>query len=254
MDDRKTTRANILARIKALQAKTVERGCTEQEAMAAAEKVAYLLDEYNIDISETEIEETELLLRAVNIRRKGKRTGKVRHASRFCIGAISALTDCRAFYDVPTGEANFYGLRPDVEFAEWLMQVVRAAIDRETAQFLGRTMMEDIAGTTYTSTEVLVESFQSGMVARINQRLNEMKSARPNNKLSDGRSLVVVKDALVRDGFEKYKAVHGIHLGVTRGYMDSGNNTAYGYGQAAGNNVGFGRPVSGGALRIGRSR
>ena len=47
----------VLARIQALRAKTVDRGCTEQEALAAAGKVAELLDRYGLSLSEVELKE-----------------------------------------------------------------------------------------------------------------------------------------------------------------------------------------------------
>ncbi len=46
----------LIARIQALRAKTVEQGCTEAEALAAAEKVAELLDRYGLSLSELDLE------------------------------------------------------------------------------------------------------------------------------------------------------------------------------------------------------
>ncbi|MBV8869700.1 MAG: DUF2786 domain-containing protein [Acetobacteraceae bacterium] len=45
----------LIGRIQALRAKTVEQGCTEQEALAAAEKVAELLDRYGLSLSELDL-------------------------------------------------------------------------------------------------------------------------------------------------------------------------------------------------------
>ncbi|MEI6357527.1 MAG: DUF2786 domain-containing protein, partial [Verrucomicrobiota bacterium] len=45
----------LRGRIRALRAKTVEQGCTEEEALAAAEKVADLLDRYGLSLSELEL-------------------------------------------------------------------------------------------------------------------------------------------------------------------------------------------------------
>jgi hypothetical protein len=47
--------ARVIQRIKALRAKTIEQGCTEQEALAAANKVAELLDRYGLSLSEIEL-------------------------------------------------------------------------------------------------------------------------------------------------------------------------------------------------------
>jgi len=45
----------LVQRIQALRAKTVEQGCTEQEALTAAEKVAELLDRYGLNLSELDL-------------------------------------------------------------------------------------------------------------------------------------------------------------------------------------------------------
>ncbi len=45
----------LVQRIRALRAKTVEQGCTEQEALAAAEKVAALLDRHGLSLSELDL-------------------------------------------------------------------------------------------------------------------------------------------------------------------------------------------------------
>jgi hypothetical protein len=47
--------ARVLQRIQALRAKTVEQGCTEQEALASAKKVAELLDRYGLSLGEVEM-------------------------------------------------------------------------------------------------------------------------------------------------------------------------------------------------------
>ena len=48
-------RERIAARIRALRAKTVENGCTEAEAMAAAKKLAQLLADYNMTMDEADL-------------------------------------------------------------------------------------------------------------------------------------------------------------------------------------------------------
>jgi uncharacterized protein (DUF1501 family) len=47
----------LIGRIQALRAKTVQQGCTEQEALAAAEKVAELLDRYGLSLSELDLKQ-----------------------------------------------------------------------------------------------------------------------------------------------------------------------------------------------------
>ena len=45
----------LIGRIQSLRAKTVEQGCTEQEALVAAEKAAELLDRYGLSLSELDL-------------------------------------------------------------------------------------------------------------------------------------------------------------------------------------------------------
>ena len=47
----------LKGRIQALRAKTVENGCTEEEALSAAAKVADLLDQYDLSLTDVELRE-----------------------------------------------------------------------------------------------------------------------------------------------------------------------------------------------------
>ena len=45
----------LRARIQTLRAKTIDNGCTEGEALAAAAKVSELLDRYELSLTDVEI-------------------------------------------------------------------------------------------------------------------------------------------------------------------------------------------------------
>ena len=45
----------LKVRIQALRAKTVDNGCTEDEALSAAAKVAELLDRYDLSLTDVEL-------------------------------------------------------------------------------------------------------------------------------------------------------------------------------------------------------
>ena len=47
----------LKARIQALRAKTIDNGCTEDEALSAAAKVAELLDRYALSLTDVEMRE-----------------------------------------------------------------------------------------------------------------------------------------------------------------------------------------------------
>ena len=47
----------LKTRIQALRTKTIDNGCTEDEALSAAAKVAELLDRYDLSLTDVEIRE-----------------------------------------------------------------------------------------------------------------------------------------------------------------------------------------------------
>ena len=51
-------------RIQALRAKTIDNGCTEDEALSAAAKVAELLDRYDLSLTDIDIREAPCERRA----------------------------------------------------------------------------------------------------------------------------------------------------------------------------------------------
>ena len=53
-----TSLDKLKTRIQALRAKTIDNGCTEDEALAAAAKVAELLDRHDLSLTDIEIRET----------------------------------------------------------------------------------------------------------------------------------------------------------------------------------------------------
>ena len=55
----------VKMRIRALAARTVDRGCSEAEALAAAQKVGELLEVYGLTMSEVELREETCIQREV---------------------------------------------------------------------------------------------------------------------------------------------------------------------------------------------
>ncbi len=80
----------LTARIQALRAKTIDNGCTEDEALAAAAKVAELLDRYDLSLSDVE-------LRAEPCQQLAFETGrKKRIPLDGCVGAVAESSGCRS--------------------------------------------------------------------------------------------------------------------------------------------------------------
>lgn len=188
--------ARVLQRIQALRAKTVEHGCTEQEALASARKVAELLDRYGLSLGEVE-------MRDQACEGVGVDTGRRRRAPLDeCVPAIALFCDCKEWIETAASGAIrhvFFGLPADVEAAHYLYDLIVLTFATETARFKN----EDIpiaAGARRSSTR----SFQIGLAHGICDKLRSMKAERDAaNRLSTGRDLVPIKASVIEDELEK---------------------------------------------------
>ena len=117
-----TNRSTILAKIKALLAKTPEAGCTEGEALAAAAKASELLMQYGF--SENDLEEREEIT-CETIFAEGKRLG--------CLGPIAVFVadfaDVRVWGTKENGQSvlKFFGKESDVQVAKYLLHLLHTA-------------------------------------------------------------------------------------------------------------------------------
>ena len=81
--------ARVKARIKALTDKTVANGCTEAEAMSAAEMVGRLLERYALSMDEIEVREARCVQGEVPM------GGRRRRPIDACVPAIARFCDCK---------------------------------------------------------------------------------------------------------------------------------------------------------------
>lgn len=117
----------VRAVLRALQAKTTANGCTEDEALAAAEKMAELLTRHGLtadDLTEAEYCEFKIGI--------GRRSPLDR-----VWGAVARFADCKGYYVRGGGKLAFafFGRAQDVLVAEYVQQVLRAACDQALAAF-----------------------------------------------------------------------------------------------------------------------
>ncbi len=217
----------LLARIAALRAKTTDRGCTEQEALAAAAKVSELLDRHGLTLTEVE-------LRAQPCERRVIATGRARPAPfDECGPAVAALFDCRFWMETAVvGEQRrlslvFFGLPSDVVAAEYLMHLIAAAFETEANTFRNGPEYRRGRGN---GRRVLHTSFVMGLGHGIQRALRTMQDARAARHASTGRDLVVTKAGVVEAEFGKL----GLRLRSRVAGERRVNRDAYGSGHAAG--------------------
>ena len=187
----------LRTRIQGLRAKTIEAGCTEGEALAAAAKVAELLDRYDLSLSDVEIRKAPCERRAYETR------ARKRIPLDDCIGAIADFCDCRVWREKDrAGEARyvFFGLRSDIEVAHYLTELVDTAVRSELGRY---KTTPDYQRFRHQERHMVNASFALGMVASIADKLAAMKAGRDEANIRTGRDLVVLKAAVVDTELEK---------------------------------------------------
>ena len=115
-----------------MRSKTTDNGCTEAEALLAAAKVAELLGQYDLSLTDVEIRDAPCEQREYETYRKK------RIPLDACIGAIANFCDCRVWREKnQAGEARyvFFGLRSDVEVAHYLTELIDNAVRSELGRY-----------------------------------------------------------------------------------------------------------------------
>jgi len=214
----------LKTRIQALRAKTIDNGCTEDEALSAAAKVAELLDRYDLSLTDVEIREAPCERREFETHRKK------RIPLDDCIGAVANFCDCRVWREKnQAGETRyvFFGLRSDIEVAHYLTELIDTAVRSELGRY--KTTREYLQFR-HKARHMANASFALGMVASIADKLTAMKAARDKVNCGSGRALVVLKAAIVNDEFGKLD----LKLRMRRGASRMVSMTAFEAGGVAG--------------------
>ena len=182
----------LIVRIQALRAKTVEQGCTEQEALSAAEKVAELLDRYGLSLSELDLRKQAC--EGVAVETERKRAGPIDD----CVPVVAAFFDCRVWGEKDAAgmlRYVFFGLPADVAAARYLYDLVDQAFARETALFRAS---DAFAVMPSRLRRTATNSFQSGLGHGITAKLHALRTEREAAlRRSSGRDLMVVKADIV---------------------------------------------------------
>jgi hypothetical protein len=132
----------------------------------------------------------------------------------------------------------------DVQFAMWLLDTL--------ADFVFEELYSHLIGCLAPQSErrVIMRSFTVACCDRINDRLLTLVKRSEAARTSNGRELIVIKDAAIK----QFMKDNNIRLRKCSGYSPSNvDEAAQAAGRAAGDRASFGRPVTGaaGVLRIG---
>ena len=222
-------------RLQALRAKTIANGCTEEEALSAAAKVAELLDRHDLSLSDLEIRESPC---EQSVIATGK---KQRQPISACIPAIAEYCDCKVWREKDDKGIRyvFFGLRPSIEMAHYVHDVVAVAMQTAWTEYARTQRMiryaQDEKG-----------SFLLGMAVSIATKLSALKVERDEaNRAATGRDLMVVRHAVVEAEFAKLD----LNLRQGRGSGKKVAASAFEAGQAAGQSLNL-HPAVGGKRAV----
>ncbi len=192
-------RETIAARIRALLAKTVENGCTEAEALAAAQLAAKLLQQYGLTLDEVQLRETPFKLQTQ------RQDDLVGDRLWIVAAAIADLVGSRFWTSGPgvyPVQLTFFGFAHEVEISAYLLEICSRATRGQHDQLArGLALLRPHVR------RMRLRAFVDGMVERLAERIRAMKPPAP----PAGRGLVVLRDQLI----DQALADAGIQLQAT---------------------------------------
>ena len=212
--------------IRGLQERSTDRGCSEAEAMEAADKIGQLLEQFNLTLSEVELREHSKMVEDHVYAADEAAGSMVTGIGRLC----SLKTYSKRGQTVTT--YVLYGFPEDIELAKYLYEVCSESLDYELAQYFERHG--------YSKAKRL--SFRVGFGQRVSQRLTEMRAKRDAEDAaraskSGCTDLVLLKNQIVEQEFGKT----GVKLRSTKQRVPDGE--AYRRGHAQGSKVNLNSPL-----------
>jgi len=216
----------VIQRIQALRAKTVDRGCTEEEAMAAAAKVSELLDRHDLTLDEVSVRQSDC--EGVSVATGRKRRAPVDS----CMSPVAAFCDCRVWSEGSNdGDLRyvFFGLKADVVAARFLHELIEVTFDTESETFRRGDIYRKLQGG---GRRTALNSFQIGLAGGIAAKLATLKAARQSTGAkSTGFDLVAVKHSVLDDEIARLGLNFTTRAATSRRYV---HGESYAAGKAAG--------------------
>ncbi|MDE2351007.1 MAG: DUF2786 domain-containing protein [Alphaproteobacteria bacterium] len=216
----------VIQRIQALRAKTVDRGCTQEEAMAAAAKVAELLDRHDLTLDAVSVRGSDC--QGVGVTTDRKRRAPVDS----CMQPLARFCDCRVWSEESADgmlRYVFFGMKADVEAARFLHDLIEITFETESTTFRHGDIYRTLRGG---DRRVALNSFQVGLASGIAAKLAALKAARQGSvPKSTGFDLVAAKHAVVDEEIARLGLNFTSRATTARRFVHGG---AYAAGKAAG--------------------
>lgn len=224
-----TERENLLDKIRALLAKTIENGCTEAEALAALAKAQAMMDAYDVTEADLALTKEEKAI----LRKEPAGMRDPHDVKSYLASAVAEFASCKVWRQ-REGGLVFCGLPSDTHMATWLLDMLAGFVLRELTNHLCHTIVPP------RERRPVINGFVSGCTRRINERLRELRAASQTQASGHGRALIVVKTDLIKATMR----AHGITLRSRSRSARQYDAGSYAAGMTAGDRATFGRPVS----------
>lgn len=217
-------RESIIRKINLLKEKTTTNGCSESEAMTAAEMISRLLQEYDLSMTEVEVKSQEFVNEQIDV------SGKVKKPIHDVVSSIAYFTDTKVYFNKRMSNFiyKFFGAKKDVEFASYLFDLLSHAMDNEYAKYQKTSEYKMIGG------KVARGSFYKGMIIRLSQRLREMKNTITNEAKTSGL-ILYNKMAITEQMFREQNPY--LRLRTSTSKMTISDKSAFNSGKEAANRV-----------------
>lgn len=216
--------SKIKAKILALSLKTVDRGCTEEEAVSAMEKVGELLEVYNLTLAEVHVADERCIQDEVYIG-----CSRVPAWAHMFV-AVGSFTQVKVWTSLPY--IRFFGFEPDVQMAIYLSRTILAAMKTEADRFKASDVYRRSV-----RRRRMTNSFYLGFARRVNERLT------PAKPKAFGQQIVLAKSSMVETEFRRQNPELELRRVPSR--TRSVNIKAYEAGNEAGDRVNINRPLGG---------
>ena len=225
-------REKVIEKIKALLNKTVDNGCSEEEMGAALDKARAWMDAHEITEDELRLtKEEEAVLRS-----EPPDSLDPHNIKWHLMDAVAEFCNCQVWQKRrrDTKVVEFCGLQSDARLATWLLDTLAQFVQAEIVRHLMETLPPK------GEKRRVIRGFVEGCSDRIAHRLRSLRDQSIAAATSNGRELVLVKNAAVD---AKMKACGIKVTGCCLGGQT--NDAGYQAGLSAGDRAAFGRPVSG---------
>lgn len=209
-----------------------EKGATEAESLNALALAEKLMRENGItekDLLDIEYKRDMKLMRDESLKKSEDPAHKL---CGYMIGKF-----CNIILFMKYNKVEAFGFNQDVEMAMFLLDMLSKSMNRSYSDFLKSDKADSRV-----SKHILYWSFRHGFAKVINDKLKQMIDARTPERTSGGGDLMVIKDQIVKDGFNnQFPHMSFKEAGMSRQRLET---NSFNSGKSYGDKVNLSRPIN----------